>query len=148
MSARVTDWSLALVVAVAFGSGLLSLVSGRPEDWWVFVLHGVAGLWLLPLTTWKLWRVWPRLIRPAAWDRRTPLGVVALLVVLLTLGSGIWWASGGELVLAGYNLLNWHIIFGVLLTAAVSAHMVARARPLARRHLRGRRQALRWGGLL
>jgi DMSO/TMAO reductase YedYZ molybdopterin-dependent catalytic subunit len=148
MSPRLIDWSLALAVALAFASGLLSLVSGRPEQWWVFALHGIAGLWLLPLTVWKLVRVWPRLFRPGAWDRRTLLGATALLVTALALGTGVWWTSGGVLVIAGYNLLNWHIIFGLLLTLAVSAHMVARARPLALRHLRGRRQALRWGGML
>ena len=44
------------------------------------------------------------------------------------------------MVVAGYNLLHWHILFGLLLTAAVSAHMVARAKPLAARHQRGHRR--------
>jgi DMSO/TMAO reductase YedYZ molybdopterin-dependent catalytic subunit len=147
MNARVTDWSLALAVAIAFASGLASLAAGRAEQWWVFALHGVAGLWLLPLTVYKLARVWPRLLRPAAWDGRTIIGAVALLLTGLVLATGILWTTGGTLVVAGYNLLNWHIIFGLLLTAAVSAHMLARARPLARRHLHGRRQALRWSAM-
>ncbi|MEN9938370.1 MAG: hypothetical protein RLZZ387_4949 [Chloroflexota bacterium] len=169
MNARLVDWSLAAAVGVAFASGLLSLVSGRPEDWWVFTLHGVAGLWLLPLTAYKLIRVWPRLVRPAAWDRRTILGIAAVAITALTLITGVLWTTGGTLVVAGYNLLNWHIIFGLLLTTAVSAHMIARARPLARRRtgeaarayvnrllnpfqllrpLTNRRQALRWSALV
>jgi DMSO/TMAO reductase YedYZ molybdopterin-dependent catalytic subunit len=148
MNARVTDWSLALAVTIAFASGLTSLVAGRAEQWWVFALHGVAGLWLLPLTIYKLVRVWPRLLRPAAWDRRTAIGLATLLLTALVLTTGILWTTGGTLVVAGYNLLNWHIIFGLLLTAAVSAHMVARARPLARRHLHGRRQVLRWSAMV
>lgn len=146
MNPRLTDWSLAAGIAVAFASGMLSLVSGRPEDWWVFIIHGISGLWLLPLTLYKLWRVRKRLL-PRAWDRRTLIGVATSAAVLLTLASGIAWTSGGNFVVLGYNLLNWHIIFGLLLTAAVSAHMVARARPLAARHLRDRRQLLRLSGI-
>ncbi len=59
-------------------------------------------------------------------------------------GSGVAWAVGGTLDAAGFNLLNWHIALGFTLVAAVSAHMVARAKPLRRRDLAGRRQALRW----
>src|SRR4051794_2344628 len=57
MSPRLTDWSLALAAGVAFGSGVVSLVSGRPELWFVFALHGMAGLWLLLLLWSKFARV-------------------------------------------------------------------------------------------
>ena len=46
---RLTDWSLALATGVAAASGLVSLISGRPDLWLVFALHGAAGLWLLLL---------------------------------------------------------------------------------------------------
>src|SRR5215467_12418748 len=80
VSPRLTDWSLALAVGVAFGSGIVSLVSGRPEQWLVFALHGMAGLWLLLLLWGKFRRVLPRLLRPRRWDRATLFGGVALLV--------------------------------------------------------------------
>jgi DMSO/TMAO reductase YedYZ molybdopterin-dependent catalytic subunit len=148
MSPRLTDWSLAYGVALAFASGLVSLVSGRPEDWWVFALHGVVGLWLLPLTLIKLWRVWPRLSDTRCWDRRTVFGLLTTLLVLLALGTGLWWTTGGTLVVAGYNLLNWHIVFGLVLVVGVSAHMIARARPLRKRDVQGRRQLLRLGAIV
>jgi hypothetical protein len=148
MSPRLTDWSLALTVGLAFTTGLISLVSGRAEQWFIFAAHGVAGLWLWLITWGKLRRVWPRLAHPRAWDRRTVIGVVAGLFTTITGVTGVWWVHDGTLVVAGYNLLNWHIIFGFALTLFVSLHMFARARPLRPRDVRGRRQMLRRSGVL
>jgi DMSO/TMAO reductase YedYZ molybdopterin-dependent catalytic subunit len=148
MSPRLTDWSLALSVGVAFGSGIISLVSGRAEQWLVFALHGVAGLWLLLLLWGKFARVLPRLLNPRRWNRATLFGAAAMLAVALALGSGIWWVLGGDLYAAGFNLLNWHILLGIGLTTVVSAHMFARAKPLRGQDVRGRRQVLRAGALL
>lgn len=148
MSPRLTDWSIALAVALALATGLISLFSGRPEDWFIFALHGIGGLWLLMLLWGKLRRVWPRLRHLRRWDRRTGLGLLALLFVLVTLGSGIWWAGGGDLVVAGFGLLNWHITLGFTLAAAILVHMVARAKRLRQRDLAGRRRLLHFGALL
>ena len=147
MVPRLTDWSLALAVGVAFGSGVISLISGRPADWYIFALHGMAGLWLALLLWGKLRRVLPRLARPRLWDRATLAGAGAALIVVLAAGSGIWWVTGGDLFVAGLNLMNWHILLGLGLTLAVSAHMIARAKPLRRRDLLGRRQLLRFTAL-
>jgi hypothetical protein len=148
MSPRLTDWALALTAALALGTGALSLVSGHPEQWTVFAAHGVAGLWLALLLWDKLRRVLPRVLRPRLWDRRTALGALGLASVALALGSGVWWVVGGSFALAGFGLLNWHIMLGFLLAVAIGGHMLARARPLRRRDVRGRRQALRFGALL
>jgi hypothetical protein len=134
MSPRLTDWSLALAVGAAFGTGMISLVSGHPEQWLVFALHGMAGLWLLLLLWGKLRRVLPRLLHRRYWDRATLLGAAAALVVALALGSGSWWVFGGDLYVGGFNLLNWHIL--------------ARAKPPRARDVRGRRQMLRASALL
>ncbi|MEO7912721.1 MAG: molybdopterin-dependent oxidoreductase [Roseiflexaceae bacterium] len=147
MSPRLTDWSLELAVGIAFASGFLSLISGRTEDWLIFALHGIAGLWLALLLWGKLWRVLPRLVQPRRWDRATLAGAGAALLVALAVGSGIWWVFGGDLFVAGFNLMNWHILLGVVLTAAVSLHMFVRAKPLRTRDVRGRRQVLRWSAL-
>src|SRR6516162_10041067 len=76
---RVTDWSLAAGVGVATATGLVSLISGRLDQWIVFTLHGVAGLWLAFLLWDKVRRIWPRLVRPHRWDRRTVFGALALV---------------------------------------------------------------------
>ena len=148
MSPRLTDWTLALAATLALATGLLSLVSGRPQDGLIFILHGVVGLWLLLLLWGKLRRVWPRLVQPRRWNRRTLFGALATLFVALTLGSGIWWVGSGALVVADWNLLNWHILLGFTLTAVILVHMFARAKRLRKRDLAGRRQALQFGALL
>src|SRR5581483_11263809 len=98
MSPRLTDWSIACAAALALITGVISLVMGRLEDWFVFALHGAIGIWLL-----------------------------LLLLVTLALGSGIWWVGGGEWYFADFNLLNWHIVLGFVLTMAIIIHMLARA---------------------
>src|SRR5712672_731904 len=148
MSPRLTDWNIALATIIAVTAGIISLGSGRPEDGIIFALHGIAGFWLLLLLWGKLRRVWPRLIHPRRWDRRTVFGLLALLVVTLALGSGIWWVAGGELSLAGFNLLNLHIVLGFVLTAAIVVHMFARAKRLRKRDIVGRRRVVRMAALL
>ena len=76
------------------------------------------------------------------------LGLLALLCVALTLGSGTWWVFGGSLAFADFNLLNWHILLGFLLAAVVLAHLLARAKRLRKRDVLGRRRALHFGSLL
>src|SRR6266576_1352976 len=148
MPPRLTDWSIALAALLALTTGLVSLVSGLPQDWTIFMLHGIGGLWLLLLLWGKLRRVWPRLTHPRRWDRRTVYGLLALLLVTVTLGAGIWWTAGGDLYFAGFNLLNWHIALGFAITAAIALHMFARAKRLRKRDIAGRRQALYFSALL
>ena len=148
MSPRLTDWSIALVAALAFTTGLVSLISGLAQEWFIFALHGIVGFWLLLLLWGKLRRVWPRLIHPRRWNRRTVFGLLALLLVTLALASGIWWVGGGDLYFVGFNLLNWHIILGFVVTAAIVIHLFARAKRLRRRDIVGRRRMLHFSALL
>jgi DMSO/TMAO reductase YedYZ molybdopterin-dependent catalytic subunit len=147
MSPRLTDWSLALAAALALASGVVSLVSGSPAEWMIFALHGTAGLWLLLLLWGKLRRVWPRLLHPRRYGKRTVFGILALLLAALALGSGIGWSAGGVLSVMDFNLLNWHIVLGAALTFMLVLHMFARAKRLRERDLVGRRQVLRFGAL-
>ena len=148
MSPRLTDWSLALTAVLALTTGIVSLISGLPQEWFIFVLHAIAGFWLLLLLWGKLRRVWPRLIHPRRWDRRTIYSLLALLLVTLALVSGVWWVGGGDLYFVGFNLLNWHIILGFVVTAAIVIHMFARAKRLRKRDIAGRRRALHFSALL
>src|SRR2546421_3106677 len=142
MSPRLTDWSIALATVIAFMTGVVSLITGHPQEWLIFVLHAIGGFWLLLLMWGKLRRVWPRLVHLRRWDRRTIFGLLALLLVTLALGSGIWWVGGGDLYFAGFNLLNWHIGLGIVLTAVILFHMFARAKRLRKRDVVGRRRML------
>ncbi len=147
MTPRGTDWTLALLAALGFGTGVLSLVSGRAGDAWVFGLHGAGGAVLGLVVGWKLWRVWWRLVDVSAWDRRTQAGVAATALVALTLLSGWVWSAGGDLYVAGWNLLNWHIALGLMLSLAVGLHGVLRAKPLRARDVVSRRQFLQVAGV-
>ena len=88
MTPRGTDWTLSLLVALGFGTGMLSLVSGHADDAWVFTLHGTGGAALGLVTGWKLRRVWRRLASPRLWERGTVAGALATALVFATLVSG------------------------------------------------------------
>jgi hypothetical protein len=148
MSPRLTDWSIALATLIAFMTGVVSLIAGHPQEWLIFVLHAIGGFWLLLLMWGKLRRVWPRLVHLRRWDRRTIFGLLALLLVTLALGSGIWWVGGGDLYFVGFNLLNWHIILGFVLTAAIVFHMFSRTKRLRKRDIVGRRRVVQFSALL
>ena len=147
MTPRSTDWGLALLVALLFATGVMTLFAGQRGDAWIFAVHGAGGFALAAVLGWKLRRVWRRLADPARWDRRTAAGAAAVTVVAATLLSGVGWSSGAQLSAGGYNLLNWHFALGVVLTIAVTVHAVVRAKPLRRRDLAGRRQFLRAGAI-
>jgi len=138
---------LAAGVAAAGATGLWTLATGREAGWWVFVLHGAAGYLTALLLVPKLARV-ARRMPTAVHEPRGWAGLAATALALAVVASGVAWAAGARLAALGYNLLNWHILLGFALVAVVSAHMLARARPLLARHLRGRRQALQSGGAL
>ena len=148
MSPRLTDWSIALATVIAFLTGVISLITGHPQEWLIFVLHAIGGFWLLLLMWGKLRRVWPRLVHLRRWDRRTIFGLFALLLVTLALGSGIWWVTGGDVYVVGFNLLNWHIILGFVVTAAIVFHMFVRAKRLRKRDIFGRRRVIQFSALL
>ena len=148
MSPRLTDWSIALATVIAFMTGVVSLITGHPQEWLIFVLHAIGGFWLLLLMWGKVRRVWPRLVHLRRWDRRTIFGLLALLLVTLALGSGIWWVTGGDVYVVGFNLLNWHIILGFVVTAAIVFHMFVRAKRLRKRDIVGRRRVIQFSALL
>jgi DMSO/TMAO reductase YedYZ molybdopterin-dependent catalytic subunit len=142
MTARGTDWSLALLVALLFASGLGTWFAGDESDAWVFVTHGILGASLAVLLVWKLRRVWRRLVVPERWDRRTIAGALALTLVSATLISGWLWITTGYVSVAGFTVLAWHAALGGVLTLAVLIHLVLRAKRPRTRDFAGRRQLL------
>jgi cytochrome b561 len=135
---RGTDWSLALLVALGLATGLATWFAGSRESAWVFAAHAALGVSLALVLVWKLRRVWPRVVVRARWDRRTGLGLAALLLVAVVLASGLTWSSGLDAAFAGMSLLGWHVLLGAL----VLSHALARARPLRAADVRDRRQFL------
>jgi len=94
VTARGTDWSLALLVALLVATGLLTAFAGSPGSAWVFALHGALGFGIAVVLVWKSRRVWRRVADPARWDGRTGFGLVAAALVLGALASGFCGRAG------------------------------------------------------
>jgi len=142
MTPRGTDWSLALLVAAAAVTGVLTMFAGTPSRSWVFAAHGAGGFALGAVLWWKLRRVIPRLRQRERRDRATGAGVFALLLVAATLALGLAWSSGVQAHVAGYNLLAVHDALGAVLVLGVLGHATIRAKRPRRRDVAQRRQLL------
>jgi DMSO/TMAO reductase YedYZ molybdopterin-dependent catalytic subunit len=166
VTARVTDWGLAALVAALLVTGVLTLFAGSPHAAWIIAVHDACGIGIALLVVVKLRRVWPRLARAAGRADRRPhpatpgrlytyqvqnlprvAGIVATVVVGACLAAGFAWSAGLTVAPAGYSLLSWHDTLGACLAVAVVAHMWVRAKRLRRRDLAGRRQFLVGTGL-
>jgi DMSO/TMAO reductase YedYZ molybdopterin-dependent catalytic subunit len=143
MTARATDWTLAVLVVIGFATGGLTLYSGDVREAWVFTLHGAAGVALAAALSWKLRRVLPRLRHPELRDVHTPAGLAALAVVVSALCTGIAWSTGATPSPLGFSLLAWHEALGAALLPAVAIHASARARLPTRGNPAARRDFLR-----
>ena len=138
---RLVDWSLFALLLVVLLTGLLGFLSGRPDEAWVFVTHGVAGISLVAFLYLKLRRVRGRLSRPTLTRALSVLLVVATVGALAT---GVWWVFGGSLDLGPWGLLNLHIGLGILVVPLLAYHLTRRFRPLSTTNFEGRRTALRY----
>lgn len=145
MTARVTDWGLAGLVAALLVTGALTLFAGSLGAAWIIAMHDGCGMAIALLVIIKLRRVWPRLSRSAHWDHAAGIG--AGLAVVGCFAAGFLWSGGVAVAPAGYSLLSWHDGLGALLAIAVALHMGLRAKRLRRRDLAGRRQFLIATGL-
>jgi hypothetical protein len=146
MHPRLVDWTLFALVMVALLSGFGSFLVGRPEGWWVFVLHGIGGLALSLVLAWKVRRVWPRIVEPRRWDQSTLASVLALLAVLLVLATGVVWTTW-QWPAQFPNGMWWHVAVGLGLAFFLALHMGLRFKPLRRGDVQGRRTLLQLLGV-
>jgi DMSO/TMAO reductase YedYZ molybdopterin-dependent catalytic subunit len=144
---RLVDWSILGCVLLETATGVVSLGAGAAAQWPLFWLHRVVGLALVVLLFFKLRRVKPRL-RRRVWDRATPVSILTAVVALGALGTGVAWASGADVDVGFWTLLNVHIGLGLLTLPFVLVHLRARFRTATRRDFEGRRTALQYGALL
>lgn len=143
---RLVDWSILAFVTVAVATGVLSLTLGHPRTWLVFWVHGVAGLVLAALLGFKLRRVRRRLT--GRWTRTVALSAATATVAVAALATGVYWVLGGNFTVFLWNAMNVHVLFGLLVVPLALAHLWTRFRPLRRRDVEGRRDALRYAGML
>lgn len=144
---RVVDAAILLAVGLAVATGLVSFVSGRVSDAWIFVLHGVVGFALVLLLALKLRRVLPRLRDPDGWDRRIAASVVTLLVATAALATGLAWSLGGEFGILLWTGLSVHVLFGLLVVPVLLYHLTYRFHLPERVDFAERRTALQLGVL-
>jgi len=140
---RIVDISLLIAVLASLLTGLVSLVSGTPDLWWVFALHGVVGLALVVLLGLKLRRVTPRL-RPSRWTTRTVASVLALAAATGALGTGLFWSFGGNFRVLRWNAMNVHILFALLIVPPLLVHLIHRFRLPPRKTVTDRRTVLQY----
>ena len=108
MTARGTDWSLALVVSLLFATGVLDTwFAGDEGEAWVFAAHGIAGAALAMLLVWKLRGSGSAGCRPAAAGTaaRSPASLVLGLVAATCCRAGLWQHVRPARTLAGYSVI-------------------------------------------
>ena len=147
MRPRVVDWTLYGLAAIAaltgFGAWLVTDQHSRA----ILTAHAVAGFALLVPLAWKLRRVRLRLVRLKAWDAKTPISALTTIAALAAIGSGAFWTHAQWPT--GYpNGMHIHIVAGLALGGLLGAHVLLRFKRPARHDFSGRRDALRWLGML
>jgi len=142
--ARAVDWAILTVVLLQALTGVSSILVGRPEGSWVVASHGIGGLALVVLIGLKLWRVRRRL-RPRRLRREMWSSVLAGVLVLAVLGTGIAWASGWRPWVAAWTLLTLHAVLGLLLAVPVAIHLRTRIHRPRRVDFADRRTAIQFG---
>lgn len=140
MKARAVDWLLFAFVTFEFISGLGSFLVGRAEGRAIFWIHTLVGLSTLLLLLWKFRRVRMRVVQPRRWQMATLVSVLTAALVLVTIGSGVVWATIQRPL--GYpNGMILHTASAIGLMVLMLWHQVLRFKPLRRRDVVGRRTA-------
>lgn len=141
---RVRNLVLLLVLVLVLLTGVGSWLVGSPDERWVVIAHGVAGLLVVLLVRWKC-----PVIR-TGWARSRGSRWVSLLLAGLTvlaLLTGVLHTTGLVTAAAGQLMMWWHVAAGFTLLPLLAWHAVAR-RQRPRRTDLDRRLVLRGGGLL
>ena len=147
MRARAVDWALFVCIAFEVVSGLGSFLVGRPEGRALFAIHGMVGLAIVVLLTWKLRRVHRRMTEPRRWQWATLISVLVTLTAVAALLTGLVWTVFQTPV--NYpNGMILHTSAGIALAMLYLWHMLLRYKPLTRRDVTDRRTALSFLGAL
>ncbi|MBZ6494913.1 molybdopterin-dependent oxidoreductase [Natrinema longum] len=145
---RLVDWSLFVLVGLEVASGLLSFTVGRPSGWPVFEFHRIAGVTIVALLAFKLYRVRRRILDRDRWMPSTAVSVLTAVAALGALSTGFLWVAGLDVRIAYWTLLSVHVGFGLALVPLLIAHLSTRFRPPRRVDFEGRRTAVRFAGLV
>lgn len=141
---RVSNVILLVVLGVVLLTGVGSWLAGTPEQRWVVVSHGVAGVLVVLLVRWKAPVIrsgWTR-------SRRSRWASAALgLLTVLALLTGLLHSTGLVTAVGGQRTMWWHVAFGFGLLPLLAWHARSRRQRIRRTDL-GRRFVLRNGLLV
>ena len=138
---RITNQTLLVALVLVFGTGVATVAIGSPSGRWAAIAHGIAGLVILFLVPWK-----SRVVRGGLRRGRSTRWASLLLAVLvvITFGAGLGYASGLVRSIAGKPGLWVHIAVALVVVPLILWHVVAR-RIRPRRSDLSRRTFLRAG---
>src|SRR5262245_25910040 len=97
MTSASLDRLLAVLVLLMAATGLVSLRAGRPDDAWLFVLHGLGAGVLTVAVALKIRRSVPRAVSGHRWWR-LGLGLLISIGVVAALAAGYLWVALGRIV--------------------------------------------------
>ncbi|WP_135303854.1 molybdopterin-dependent oxidoreductase [Haloarcula amylovorans] len=146
-SPRAVDWGLFAAVGTLLGTGVATMFTGTPDTAWVIDLHAIAGVVLVCLLPVKLWRV-RRRVGPDSLTGRRILSVVLAVDAAGALVTGVWWIFGGSLDLGPWGLFHLHVALGLLIPPLLLWHLRYRYHSPRTVTRGGRRDALRYAGLV
>ncbi|MDS0259869.1 molybdopterin-dependent oxidoreductase [Haloarcula sp. S1CR25-12] len=146
-SPRAVDWGLFAAVATVLATGVATIYTGTRATAWVVDLHAVAGVVLVCLLPIKLWRVRHR-VTPERLTATRALSVLLALDAAGALATGVWWVFGGSLDLGPWGLFHLHTALGLLVAPLLVAHLCSRVHSPGTAVRHGRRDAVRYAGLV
>jgi len=144
---RAVDWGLFAAVATLLATGVATIFAGIPSSAWIIDLHALSGVVLTLLLPVKLRRVFHR-VAPSRLTGTRVLSVGLAAVTLGALGTGVWWIFGGTLDLGPWGLFHLHVALGLLVPPLLLVHLRARFYSPAQATCGGRRDVLRYAGLV
>jgi len=152
MTARFVNLAILLLLTLELASGFGSFLVGQPSGQWVLWLHRAGGWGLVCLLFWK-WGIVVRSYRRHGLTPGTVFSALVAAVFLVSLGSGLLWATTGlprlsVLFVGDWTGLSLHVAVSLLLVPLVALHAVMRWPRPRRVDLASRRAALRYLGLL
>ncbi|MER3421285.1 MAG: hypothetical protein C4290_12540, partial [Chloroflexota bacterium] len=114
--------TLFLLLAVEAASGVGSFLTGAPDGRWVVALHGAGGWALALLLLWKA-RVVRHALRRKGFGRRVLPSLALLMLLVVTLASGLAWSWAAPGPMLGYPVLTWHVGAALLMVPLLAPHV-------------------------
>ena len=113
---------LLVLLAIQTFTGYLAFTNGREPAAWLLIAHGIVAYALVLLVFLKATIILDAWRRKKRWTGQRIGFVVALVLLILTVLSGLLWTFDGPLYLGGFSLVSLHIYLAVPLMALMLWH--------------------------